>query len=188
MNLDMDLAILDTETTGFPKDDWARVIEIGVILLRKGEVVDFYTSLVRPDILDYRADKALEINQISVSEIKSARSTSEVAADFLAWCKWHDSPTFTSYNVAFDRPMMERMGVQLNWGECLMERAMAVMGPAGKLKSRKGSWCWPSLTQAAEFFKIPPEGKEWQAHRALADACTATRIAIALDNHVKINN
>ncbi len=179
------IIVLDTETTGFPSHHWARVIEIaGVKLDEDGETVGSFSSVVRPDILDGRADKALEINQITRDEIAAARPTEEVAALFRAW---GGATYLTAFNVAFDMPMIERMGLTGHpWASCIMERSMAIMGPAGVLRQADPThpryepgrpWLWPSLAAAGEFFGVPPCEP---AHRALSDARRAAGIAVAI--------
>ena len=175
------LIVLDTETTGFPSDRWARVIEIAAVKLDEyGETIGTFSRVVRPDILDSRADKALGINGISRDEIAAADPTEQVAAAFE---KWAGDCWTTAYNVAFDRPMVERMGVRSRWASCVMERAMADMGPAGVLRasdprhprySPDRPWLWPSLKAAAEFYSV---AQTEPAHRALSDARTAAQIA-----------
>lgn len=184
------IIILDTETTGFPSHPWARVIELAAVKLDcDGETIGTWSSVVRPDILDGRADKALEINRITRAEILAARPTEEVADLFDTWA----GDTYcTAFNVAFDRPMVGRMSLPdaglncLRWASCIMERAMEVMGPAGVLRPSDPShprynpdrqWLWPSLAAASEFFGVPPCEP---AHRALADARRAAGVAIAI--------
>lgn len=174
------LIVLDTETTGFPRDDWSRVIELGAVVLdTDGQEVSSFSSLVCPDILDDRATKALEINHIEAHELRGAPVVARVVSDFRSWATSTGARYVTSFNVGFDRPMVARMGLpDLAWASCIMERAMDVMGPAGALPAgRYGGWKWPKLSEAAEFFGVAVEG---DAHRALTDARTAARIAVAI--------
>ena len=47
------LVVLDTETSGFQGQAWARILEVGAVLLDlDGVEVDTFASLVRPDVLD----------------------------------------------------------------------------------------------------------------------------------------
>ena len=59
------LVVLDTETTGFPAQDWAQVIELaGVMLDEEGEEIGAFERLIfcKPPPA---ADKALSINGIT---------------------------------------------------------------------------------------------------------------------------
>ena len=179
--------VLDTETTGFPSHAWAHVIELaGVWIDRFGaEMGEPFSRLIRPPVLDSRADTALRINGITREMIDRDGIDSEEAAG--EFTEWSARAWLTSYNVAFDRPMCERMGItDRQWAPCIMERAMAVMGPAGALRPADPShprfepgrpWLWPSLVSAAEFFSVPAFEP---AHRALSDARRAAGVLVAL--------
>lgn len=175
------ICVLDTETTGFADRDWSRVIELaGVILEPDGTEVAAWGSLVLPDILDDRAAGALAVNHIDPDEVRaSGLPTEQAVAAFAAFLADHDCLSVTSFNVAFDRPMVERMGLSLSWAPCVMENACEIMGPLGLLRSAKygRKWLWPKLSHAAEHFAVPVVG---DAHRALTDARTAAGVACAI--------
>lgn len=189
------IIVLDTETTGFPSHRWAQVIEIGAVQLDgDGEVVGTFSSLVH-GVLDARADKALEVNGITREEVASAPSAAVVIGGFLSWAR-PDRPTtpvfVTSFNVDFDRPMAERMGLQLRWANCIMLRAMELMGPAGALRKADPThprfdparpFLWPSLAAAGEFFDVPVCEP---AHRALSDARRAAGVAVAIQKRARV--
>lgn len=167
------LVVLDTETTGFPSKDWSRVIELGAVLLDvDGKEVSSWSSLVKPDVLDERADGALAVNHITREMLDGHPDTGSAAMSFLAWLSSHGLPKVTAFNVGFDRPMLEKMGLQVEWGPCVMLAAHKVMG----------SYNWPKLSAAAEHFNVPVEG---DAHRALTDARTAARIVVAIQSKAK---
>lgn len=177
------LLILDTETTGFPGQHWSRVVEIAAVLLdTDGTEIGRFESLILPDILDERAAGALAVNHITPEMLADAPPTEEVAARFVGWWKTCGSPWATAFNVGFDRPMCERMTLDLRWASCIMKRSMEVMGPLGVLRPGKfgKQWLWPKLSFAAEHFGVSVVG---DAHRALTDARTAAGIAIAIRRH-----
>ena len=174
------LVVLDTETTGFPEYDWTRVVELGAVILdTDGTEIDSWSTLIRPDVLDERAANALAVNHITPDMLVGAPSTEAAALAFREWLKRVNGRYVTAFNVAFDRPMVARMGLaDLQWASCVMERAMDVMGPAGVLApGRRGGWRFPRLAAAAEHFGVTVEG---DAHRALTDARTAARVAAAI--------
>lgn len=179
------LVVLDTETTGFPSHPWASVIEIaGVRLSRDGEEIDTFSAFCLPAVLDARADKALEINQITREMLVDKPAPEAVGS---AFAEWVADDFVTAFNVDFDRPMCERMGLRsLRWASCVMLRAMAVMGPAGVLRAADPThpryqpgrpWLWPSLAAAGDHFGVPPCEP---AHRALSDARRAAGVAVAI--------
>lgn len=173
------LVVLDTETTGFPRDSWSRVIELGAVLLDlDGRECDSWSTLVLPDILDERAAGALAANHITPEMLAGSPNTESAILGFQAWLNRTGARYVTSFNVKFDLPMVERMGLHLQWAGCVMERAMEVMGPAGALpEGRYGGWKWPKLSEAAEFFSVRVDG---DAHRALTDARTAAGVVVEI--------
>ncbi len=185
-HLERPLLVLDTETTGLPKDPWAHVVDLGAVLLTyKGEVVDTFEAMTCPPVLDARADVALKINNLTHAEVLAAPPHEVVVERFMIWMAHHGMPFVTSFNVDFDREMVERMGprmANMPWAPCIMKTSMAFMGPAGKLRDAhprhprfnpKIPWLFPKLVHAAEFFEVPVCGP---AHRALPDAQTAAGI------------
>lgn len=167
------LVVLDTETTGFPKQEWSRVIELAAVLLdRDGKEVSSWSSLIKPDVLDERADGALAVNHITREMLEGQPDTGSAAMSFLAWLSSHGLPKVTAFNVGFDCSMLKKMGLQVEWAPCVMLAAQKAMGVDG----------WPKLSAAAEHFNVPVEG---DAHRALTDARTAARIVVAIQSKAK---
>lgn len=185
------LVVLDTETTGLPSTPWARVVELAAVLLDpEGREVDTFATLVRPDVLDDRALPASRIHGITAEMLVDAMETAQVVADFRDWLG--AAIPVTSYNVGFDRVMVERMGLtDLRWAHCVMLRSMELMGPAGVLRDADPShpryepgrpWLWPSLEQARTFFCVEPQEP---AHRALSDARVAARVAVEVRRRLR---
>lgn len=184
------LLVLDTETTGLPRDDWAEVVELGCVLLdQAGREMSSWSSFVRPQILDDRCQPALSVNHIEQEDLEVADPPEKVRGRLHVWLEeqgYNQSPHVTSFNVEFDRTMLERSGFRLRWANCIMLRAQEEMGPAGalppapeRLAARGQRWKWPSLAEAASFYAID-QATLGVAHRALADARTAAAIAIAI--------
>lgn len=178
------ILVVDTETTGFPRDEWSRVVEIGAVVLDvKGYAQESWSTLVKPDLFDERASGAVAVHGITRETVEAEGLTTSLALEAFGHLVsyWFDPGTAfcTSFNVAFDRPMIARMGpADVRWAPCIMERAMSVMGPAGALPALSdGKWKWPRLSEAADFFGVHVEGT---AHRALTDARVAAEILVAL--------
>ena len=167
------LCVLDTETTGLPHADWSRVVELaGIVLDCDGSEVATWSSLVCPDILDGRAAEAFGINKLSVGVIRNSGIATEVAVvGFQAFLEEHGCRFVTSYNVRFDRAMVERMGLSLQWASCVMLRAQAHIRGLG------APYPGGSLARVSEHLGIPFRGT---AHRALTDARVAAEIAITI--------
>jgi len=182
------ILVIDTETSGFADRDWSRVIEVGAVLIGcDGSEVAAFESFVLPDILDERADGALAINHITREMLTDAPDAATVCARLDSWIVELGDPLVSdrfrpyasAFNVAFDRPMLARMGWAWDrWASCIMDRASEIMGAEGLLGDRRnGRYRWPKLSAAAEFFEVPVVG---DAHRALTDARTAAGVMCAI--------
>lgn len=199
------LVVVDTETTGLSESDWARVIEIGAVAINsRGREASCFESMVKPDVLDDRAKKALGVNRIEIEAVLTAPPCGLVARDFYNWLRGLDGVDdggrikvqMTAYNAKFDSVMVGRMyrvDPEFRWAECLAIRATRLMGPLGVLKptvsgdSRRvegSSWLRPSLVAACEFFGVE---KVEPRHRAISDARTAAGLKVAMDRVVVEN-
>jgi len=176
------LLVIDTETTGFLSNPKAQPWEIGAILLnRDGEEVSTFSAVGCPYTLDPDMQEALDIGGVTIAHLQEQPSMVEIVRDFHDWLAERDEESaWTAFNIAFDRPMLERIGIHGKaWAPCIMERAKPIMGAAGALPwfNKYNDWKMPKLSEAAAFFKVP---QQEPAHRALADARTAALIGIEL--------
>jgi DNA polymerase III epsilon subunit-like protein len=166
------IIVWDTETTGLPRDSWAAVVDLGAVLVsQEGEIIGEFECLVLPEVLDERADFALSISGITPELLRAEGLTAQAALERVdLWMAGlpQEMTFHTSFNIAFDKPMMRRMGLEYPaWASCIMLKAQAAMN-AGK---------WPKLKEAAPFFGVT---QEEPAHRALADAKTAAKIMVEI--------
>lgn len=163
------LIVLDTETTGiFGRDPWAEPIELGAVALNEGgEEVGRFAEFIKPNVLDERAAEALAINHITPDMLTDADEALAVGLRFIRFMGEHDCRFVTAYHVAFDRQGAEKMGLELQWANCIMERAKADMRVSR----------WLKLVKAAEHYGVPVVG---EAHRAETDARTAAGVACAI--------
>lgn len=155
-------AVVDVETTGLPRDDWARVAEIGAVAYdwRTGAEVSQFHSYVLPDVLDERADRALAYCGLSVERLVEAPAASAVSDAFDAWLVDNNVQRCYAYNRVFDEAMLLRSGfTPLPWGPCLMTAARKASGSTNL-----------SLAKACEYFRVPMPVCQ---HRALDDARAA---------------
>ena len=174
--------VLDTETTGFPKNSYARIWDLGAVLLGvDGRILEEWQQVIIPDPLDDRANEALKIGGVTQDWIRENGVSEAAVANY--WSAFLDriGPVrCTAFNVDFDRPMMERCGLAngLQWGPCLMRLAQEEMGPAGALpRFDSGDYKFPKLSEAANYYAIQ---QQEPAHRALADAKTAALILLKI--------
>lgn len=88
--------VFDTETTGFsPEKD--RLVEIGAVKIRKGEVLDSKTWLINPQ--RYIPKYAQDVHHITPAMVKDAPIFEEVYPDFLEFI---DGAVLVAHNASFD--------------------------------------------------------------------------------------
>ncbi len=185
------ICILDTETTGFPEQPWSRVVEVAAVILdadgSEGFAADFWA---RPEIHDARAAGAERIHGLTREALADAPLAGDVVATLnrvgVGGLLLTDTRC-TAFNLAFDRPMLERMGfAPREWAPCIMLAAYDIMGPAGALVDcdrghprydEYRPWLWPSLASAADFFGVERRG---DPHRALSDARLAAGVLVEM--------
>ena len=177
------LIVIDTETTGFLSDPDAAPWDIGAVLLdTDGAEVAHFEIMARPPVLLDRMDNALSIGGMTRDGLKDAPQLTRALLAFHVWIEeCPPDAKLTAFNVAFDRPMLERAGFESTraWGACIMEAAKKVMGEAGRLPwfHKYGDWKMPKLSEAASFYGVQ---QQEPAHRALADARTAGLVAVEM--------
>jgi len=151
------VAVIDFETTGMSPETGGRATEIGVVLLRDGEVVDRYQSLMNAGAWVPPFIEAL--TGISNEMLRGAPPASRVmaeAADFVG-----DHP-LVAHNASFDRRFWDaelaragRARRQEFACTLLLSRRIHPEAPSHKLGN------------LIEFHGLPVAGRH---HRALADA------------------
>lgn len=160
------LAVVDVETTGLdPKVD--RVIEIAIIHMVDGEVVDAYSSLVDPE--QELPEEVTKLTGIEPTQLVGAPRFRDIAAEVRARLS---DRIFVAYNLAFDRAFvqheLERAGLELP--------TVVPIDPlvfVRELHRNQGS---KRLGAVAERIGISLEN----AHRAEDDAIVAGKVLYAL--------
>lgn len=175
------IVVIDTETTGFPGQAWSAICDLaGAVVECDGSLrAEPFQCLIRPEVLDARCEGAAAIHGLSNERL----IRDGVAPGFALglWRKWfaaQETAWMTSYNVGFDRPMVERMGiVEGRWANCVMLAATDEMGKAGLTPYKYGKYQWVKLEKAADFYGVE---LVQPAHRALSDARTAARVMVEI--------
>ena len=105
----MKYAVVDIETSGLsPKED--KIIEIAIVVLENGVVVDTFESLVCPEVeLGYRVTKLTGITRSMVAE---APKFYELAKEVISRLK---SAVFVAHNVKFDYRFIEKEFAELGY-------------------------------------------------------------------------
>lgn len=99
---DVDFSILDVETTGLSPESGDRVIEVGVVKVRSGAVVDSFTSLINPE--RPLSAGAFFVNKISPQMVSDKPKFCEIAPDLLEFL---EHSVLTAYNTPFDLSFIE---------------------------------------------------------------------------------
>ena len=94
--LDETYVVFDIETTGFSPIN-NRIIEIGAVKVRDGEILDRYSTFVNPDVpIPFEIEKLTGINDAMVMD---APKIEEVLPQFLAFC---EGTVMVAHNASFD--------------------------------------------------------------------------------------
>lgn len=149
-----DYVAVDLETTGlYPKQD--RIIEIGALRVRKGEVVETFSSFINP--LQRLTDRVTQITGIRDEDLKEAPTLEDIwkeVFDFLG------DDILLGQRILFDYSFLKRIAV--NHGFSFERNGIDTLKIARKylasLESR-------TLSGLCQYYHIPI-----RAHRALEDA------------------
>jgi DNA polymerase III epsilon subunit family exonuclease len=99
---EVDFSILDVETTGLFPDSGDRVVEVGVVKVRGGAIVDSFNSLINPE--RPISPGAFYVNRISPQMVTDAPKFFEIAPQLLEFL---DSSVLAAYNSPFDMSFIE---------------------------------------------------------------------------------
>ncbi len=152
---------LDLETTGLDPEREA-IIEVGTVKFRGDEVLESWSSLVRPDRpIPYKIKRLTGIQQEEADEAPSIFTAMGRVASFIK-----DYP-LVGHNIGFDLSFLRRLGLLLpNPAIDTFELASILVPHAPRY----------SLAKLAEELGVPYSG----GHRALPDAETTRRLFLAL--------
>lgn len=99
---EVDIVVVDVETTGLDPLTGDRICEIGAIKWRGGEEIDQFHSLVNPERpIPY---SAIEVHNITEDMVEDA----PIAADILpAFCTFIEGTVLAAYNAKFDMGFLQ---------------------------------------------------------------------------------
>lgn len=164
-----DYVCLDLETTGLdPKTD--KIIEIGAIRVKGGEIVGSFQSFVNPGRL--LSEKVKELTGISDEDLFLAPSIEEVLPEFLEFA---EDACFLGHSVLFDYSFMKKAVVNSDKENKYERMGIDTLKIARKhlkgLESRR-------LSYLCEYYGI-----EQTAHRAMEDAVATHQLYLKLIEH-----
>ena len=169
--IDLPLAVIDVETTGFDPDE-ERIIEIAIIRFENGEVVDTYGQLVDPKKVV--PQKVTEITGITQEDVDGQPTFDQIA--HTVWEKLQGAG-LVAYNLSFDRSFVDaelgRCG--LSWPqEAPTLDPLIFARQFFKRSPRK------NLSAVSKLLGIPLE----EAHRATHDATVAGHVLYAFEERL----
>ncbi|HKM34650.1 MAG TPA: PolC-type DNA polymerase III [Lachnospiraceae bacterium] len=98
--LDETYVVFDIETTGFSPIN-NKIIEIGAVKVKGGEIIDRYSTFVNPEVpIPFEIEKLTSINDSMVME---SPTIEEVLPSFLDFCK---DTVMVAHNASFDMSFM----------------------------------------------------------------------------------
>lgn len=165
-SFDDDCVVFDLETTGLsPVKD--RIIEIGAVKIRNGEIVDDFCCFVNPQIpIPYNIQTLTHIND---QMVENAETIEEVLPKFMEFC---GDAVMVAHNASFDVGFIKEKCKTIlgRTYECTVVDTVAL---ARALLQALGKF---TLDHVAKALGIPP----FQHHRAVDDAKACADIYLAL--------
>lgn len=163
------ILVLDIETTGF-LNQGGSIVEIGIVDLDldNGNITEVYNSLLRESILTakHREEpygwifRNSDLNPDDVRNAPPAESVfpevQKILDDYPSGC--------TAFNKAFDFGFLRDRGLKIKDLPCPMLLSTDIL----KLPGRYGSYKWPKVEEAFDFFF--PDNDYTELHRGLDDA------------------
>ena len=159
-NVDSYIAF-DTETTGL-NSDFDKIVEVGMVEIHNGEIVDQYSSLVNPGF--HIPARASEINHIYDNDVAEAPGYGQIAP---VLAKWLIGKTVIAHNAPFDMKFIQRLLENNGYSGTIkyIDTVYYARSVVGDVENYK-------LQTLADHFDIDTGN----AHRALDDALTCHHI------------
>lgn len=160
MNIPMNYVAFDIETTGLnPKYD--KIIEIGAVRVRNGELVDTFSTFVNP--AKSLPARIVELTGIRDADVAAAPYIDELLDPFLAFV---GDDVLLGHNILFDYSFVKKAAV--NQKRTFEKQGIDTLRIAKQFLSELES---RQLGFLCDYYQI-----ELDAHRALNDAVAAHRL------------
>jgi len=167
------IALVDVETTG--KDASVdRVVEVGIVLSRGGEIVERRNWLVNPGRPIPK--EASDVHKITDDDVKDAPAFAEVAAEVAAML---EGCLPAAYNAAFDKAFLTN---ELARAGLTVRRDVEWVDPLVWARELQQGEKSRALGEVAARLGIALEN----AHRAIDDAEAALKVLMVLGRDVRV--
>jgi len=170
------IAWIDTETTGLDAND-NDIVDLAIILENKGEIVSTFERKMRPFKIENVSLKALEVNGLTLEQIKTFPDPEFVYQELISWLDQFETMfTFAGHNAAFDKKFVHSFFVKnhgmLNFASFFKPKNLCTLQLAYEVKRQLPTRdC--KLGTLAKHFGIAFDG---DAHTAMADAKVAMEL------------
>ncbi|MCC0727171.1 3'-5' exoribonuclease [Clostridioides sp. ZZV14-6045] len=172
-----EFVVVDIETTAFSIQKGGRIIEIGAVKIKNGEIVDNFSTLVNPGLKIPK--KITELTKITNDMVKDAPYVGNVLQKFNEFIS--DS-VIVAHNVSFDwdrflKPALETIGIKSNH---------KVMDTVSLSKFTFPDKKKHTLIDLCSYLDVPLE----KNHRAIDDAIATAKCFLKLKvlNAEKLND
>ncbi len=165
------MAVVDFETTGLSPSYGARSIEIAVVLISDGRVVDTYASLMNPGIsVPY---EITQLTGITTPMVRSAPPTRSVMQDAV---KFIGTANLVAHNDSFDKKFLDGECAQIGFRKpfdflCTMLLSRRLFHDAPNHK----------LGTLIRHLGLPNDSR---LHRALADAQVTAELMLRIQSEI----
>ncbi len=163
--IDDEIVCFDLETTGLSAMT-DRIIEIGAVRIKNGEIIDSFDTFVDPE-REIPA-KITELTKIRNSDVKGAPMEREALLDFFAYAK--DRPLM-AHNANFDMSFLEAA-----MKRCLIDKKPVSVDSLALSQSLLPDLKKHKLDSLTSYFKL----QGFEHHRANDDAAALARIYFKL--------
>jgi len=155
--------IVDLETTGHSPEQGDRIIEIGIVLIKNGEIYKTYSSLINPeqDISPFISN----LTNITNEDVRDAPIFSEIAKEIIGF---FNDAYFVAHNVPFDLRFLNGELENANF-PILRNQTIDTVEVSRIMFPQASSY---KLNELAEYMGI----EHTTPHRALADALVTAKI------------
>jgi len=163
------ILVIDIETTE-KTPQTGKIVEIGVVSLdlETGNIIELFDSLLKEDGLKAKDRDAwiFSNSDLTVEEVINAPPAAEVFAQLQALLDLYPLGC-TAFNRPFDIGFLESRGIKFSRN---LQDPMILATNICKLPSpyRKGTYKWPKVQEAYDFFF--PNSGYIEEHRGLSDA------------------
>lgn len=157
--------VFDTETTGFSAEN-DRIIEIGAVKIKNGEIVDRFSTFVNPQTTI--SSKITSLTGISNDMVADSQTIENILPEFLEFC---GDAVLVAHNAKFDIGFIEanakRLGIE--FVPSYIDTVEMARGALPNIENHK-------LNTVAKSLEISLEGH----HRAVNDAEATAQIFLKL--------